>query len=391
MIMEVDRKIYEGEEQGGENLMNIAIWGAGKFGSYVGGKLIGKHTVICYIDNNAENMEDVLGVRVVSPAEYMENYAQKVDTVLIAVLDYNEIYEQVCRMKIERFGIVGRLVYQFQLGIADDIFSDVNIVFKSDIADKKVYMKKLETNVVDYCNLNCKGCSHFSNLFPHGAAVGYESFEKDIRHLSREVFIGHFDLLGGEAFLSERLSDYIVCLRRYMPKTTITVVSNGTLIPRQSPELLSCIRDNQVLISITEYPPTSKLRSEITGTLERFGIMYEFRKVAETFGKNIDLTGKNDPYKAQTECRESRCHFLRNGKIYKCPFSALGGHFFDQYNIPLHFEEGIDIYDEKMDLEQALKNMDTEPIALCKYCGKEERFVWEVSKNPEREEWLIQE
>ena len=142
-------------------------------------------------------------------------------------------------------------------------------------------------------------------------------------------------------------------------------------------------------MSITEYPPTSKLRNEIMDTLEKWNIKYKFRKVVGDFGKNIDLTGKNDPYKAQTECRESRCHFLRNGKIYKCPFSALGNYFFNRYNIPLHFEEGIDIYDESIDLPKALQKLDTEPIELCKYCGEEERFTWEVSNKPKSSEWTI--
>lgn len=369
--------------------MNIAIWGAGKFGLYVGGQLIGKYNIICYIDNNAEHIEDVLGVKVVLPDEYVESYAQKTDKILIAVWDCNEIYEQICRMGIEGFGIVDRLVYRFQLKIADDILNDFNIVFQSDFADKKICMKKLETNVVDYCNLNCKGCSHFSNIFPKGASVGYESFERDIRYLSQKMFIGHFDLLGGEAFLSENLAQYIGCLRKYMPKTTIAIVSNGTLIPRQSPELLSYIREARVLVSITEYPPTSKLRGEIINTLEQFGIMYEFRKRVETFGKNIDLTGGNDPDIAQRECRESRCHFLRNGKIYKCPFSALGGYFFEKYDIPLRFEEGIDIYDEEIELGQALKALDTKPITLCGYCGKEESFAWKASDKPESEDWIV--
>ena len=118
--------------------MDIAIWGAGKFGSYVGGKLINKHTIICYIDNNAENIENVLGIMVVSPAEYVEKYAQKVDTVLIAVLDNNEICEQICRMGIENFGIFDRMVYRYQLEIADDILKDYNIVFYSDYAGKKI-------------------------------------------------------------------------------------------------------------------------------------------------------------------------------------------------------------------------------------------------------------
>lgn len=368
--------------------MNIAIWGAGKFGFYVGTQLIKRQNVVCYIDNNAENIEDVLGIKVVSPDEYADGYSQKVDVTLIAVLDYLPIYKQLCQMKIDRIGIIGELIYRFQLEISDDLINDVNIVYNSDFGHKS-YMKKLETNVVDYCNLNCKGCSHFSNIFPHGASVGYESFEKDIIRLSQKIFIGHFDLLGGEAFLSEDLGKYIECLRKYMPKTSITIVSNGTLIPRQNSALLSFIKENSVLVSITEYPPTSKLRSEIIDTLEQFGIMYEFRRMVDDFGKNIDLTGGNDPYTAQKECRESRCHFLRNGKIYKCPFSALGGRFFEQYNIPIHFEEGMDLYDESIDWGQALKLLDAEPIELCRYCGKEERFTWAVSDKPERNEWII--
>lgn len=371
--------------------MNIAIWGAGRFGLYVGRQLIRKHDIVCYIDNHAENTGYVLGVKVVSPDEYAENYQHKTDVVLVAVLADNEICRQLCQMGVENFGTVGNLVYKHQLAISDDILNDMNIVYHADYSGQNGYMKKLETNVVDYCNLNCKGCSHFSNIFQKGEEVGYESFEKDIMRLSQKMFIGHFDLLGGEVFLSERLADYIGCLRKYMPKTTISIVSNGTLIPRQSAELLSYIRENQALVSITEYPPTSKLRNEIIYTLEKFGIMYEFRKMVETFGKNIDLTGENDPYEAQTQCRESRCHFLRNGKIYKCPFSALGSHFFGKYDIPLRFEEGVDIYDEKIDLGQALKNLDTEPIELCKYCGKEERFAWEVSNNPKGSEWIVRE
>lgn len=369
--------------------MNIAIWGAGKFGTYVGGQLIGKQNVVCYIDNNVEDKSELLNTKVVLPNEYMNYYHKDTDIVLIAVLAYSKIYEQIRQMKIEKFGIISRPVYKYQLDFSDDILNDANIVYNTDIDNKSGYMKTLETNVVDYCNLNCRGCSHFSNIFQKGASVGYKSFEKDIIHLSRKIFIEHFDLLGGEAFLAENLAEYIECLRKYMPKTTITIVSNGILIPKQSPELLSYIKGNRVVVSITEYYPTLKLENEIRNTLEKYGIMYEFRKVVEEFGKNIDLTGENNPYRAQEECRESHCHFLRNGKIYKCPFSALGGHFFEKYNIPLHFEEGINIYDESIDLGLALRSLDTEPINLCRHCAKEERFTWGVSNKPESDEWLV--
>lgn len=369
--------------------MNIAIWGAGKFGTYVGRQLIGKQNVVCYIDNNVGNRNKLLNTKIISPDEYMIDYDKNTDIVLVAVLSYGRIYEQIRKMKIEKFGIISRAVYEYHLDLSDHILNDVNVVYNTDIESKSGHMKTLETNVVDYCNLNCKGCSHFSNIFHKGATVGYESFEKDITCLSQKIFIEHFDLLGGEAFLAENLAKYVECLRKYMPKTTVTIVSNGILIPRQSSELLSYIRDNHVIISITQYPPTVKLGSEIRNTLDKYGIVYELRNVVGDFGRNIDLTGENDPYKAQTQCRESGCRFLRNGKIYKCPFSALGSYFFEYYNIPLHFEEGVDIYDEAIDWEHALNSLGAEPIELCRYCGKEERFTWEVSNKPACSEWIV--
>lgn len=367
--------------------MNIAIWGAGGFGQYVGKQYEGKQNLICFVDNNSEIRGDVMGIRVVSPDEYLSDYMSAADAVLIAVKDWQSVYRQLCRMKVRQFGVIDGWVYQYQLVLSDDILNDMHICWNRDFDNKKAYMKKLETNVVDYCNLNCKGCSHFSNIFRKGDTAGYESFEKDIQYLSDKVLVGHFDLLGGEPFLSDDLAKYIKCLRDYMPKTSITIVSNGILIPRQSAELLSYIKENGVLVSMTGYPPTLKLKDAIEDTLEQFGILYEFRRSVESFGKNIDLSGKNNPYVAQTKCREARCHFLRNGKIYKCPFSALGSYFFDKYAIPLHFEEGIDIYDETNDLRKALQTLDTDPIGQCNYCGEEERFSWEVSNTPECGEW----
>ncbi len=372
-----------------ENVMNIAIWGAGKFGTYVCERLKEKRHTIIFIDNNAENINSVMGTKVVSPAEYMKCYKSNIDVLLVAVLEWQEIWQKLCEMEIDNCGVVNSGVYYYQLNLAEDILKDTHIVWKSELENKKAFMKKLETNVVDYCNMNCRGCSHFSNIFQKGDTVGYESFKKDIQYLSNKVFISHFDLLGGEAFLSKQLGQYIECLRQYMPKTSISVVSNGLLIPKQSEELLAYIKEKDVLVSITEYPPTAKRKDKIIGTLEKFGIWYEFRGHVETFGKNIDLSGKNDPYRAQRECREFRCHFLRNGIIYKCPFSALGNHFFTRYEIPLHFEEGVDIYDDKTDLHKALQALDTDPIEQCRYCGREERFSWEVSMQPESSEWLI--
>lgn len=370
--------------------MNVAIWGAGKFGKYVFSQLKSNDAVqiTCFIDNGICKDEE-LGVFVVSPTTYIEKYEKITDFVLVAFNGSVRILEQLRSLGIERFGFVARCVYSCKLPLAVNLEQDKNIIYNDDKMFENVCMDSLETNVVDYCNLNCKGCSHFSNLFSRGSGISYRTFEEDIKCLSTKVSIVQFNLVGGEALLNDKLTDYILCLRKYMPRTRIEIVSNGLLIPYQKEEVFECIRDNDVTVSITEYPPTTAVLQKIEDSLRKYEILYSLRPAVKTFGKNITLSGDNDIYVAMNSCRESQCQFLRDGKIYKCPFSALGNYFFKHYKIPICLHGGIDIYDNTLDWKEEIQKLCNEPIDACRYCGKEERFAWERSDNPLREEWLI--
>ena len=369
--------------------MNIAIWGAGEFGKYVMGQLRYKEGlhIGCIIDNHAKGC--IAGINIVSPMEYSETYKTQTDCVLVAFLKGISIQDQLLEMGIEKWGIVKDDVFTKKLILQSDLTTDKNIMWNTDKELELPLMETLETNVVDYCNLNCKGCSHFSNIFEKGAQVSYGIFERDIKFLSEKIYVRRFNLLGGEVFLNSRILDYIACLEQYMPKTSIVLVTNGLLIPNLDKEILAGLAGHQVEISITEYPPTLRMKDQIRKTLEQYHISHSFRRTVMTFGKNIDLSGMNDAQKAQSVCREHKCQFLRDGKIYKCPFSALGNHFFDYYDIPFHFDEGIDIYNEDMDWKETICNLREKPIEMCRYCGAEERFAWEVSTHPQKEDWLV--
>ncbi len=369
---------------------NIAIWGAGKFGSYVLEQLQKNETanIVCIIDNHAD-LKEKGNIDIVDPSAFLAKYIDKTDYILVAFWDAKAIRKQLHDMGIKLWGEIDNCVYSQQLQLLVNLHKDKNIIWNSDKEFNLAVIDTLETHVVDYCNLNCKGCSHFSNLFDKGAQIPYEIFERDIKHLSNKIYIKNFNLLGGEALLSERIEDYISCLGEYMPKTNIVLVTNGILIPSLKQEVLECMAKYSVRVSITEYLPIKKLKDKMVLVLEQYNIDYEFREGIDTFGKNIDLLGKNDPEMAQQMCRESTCQFLRNGEIFKCPFSALGNYFFNYYNIPLHFKEGINIFDENIEWDGVAEKLRKQPIEQCKYCGPEERFPWEVSLHPQKEEWLI--
>lgn len=371
--------------------MDIAIWGAGKFGRFIIQQLINRSNVVVkyIIDKRADELKEVFGIPVVSSETFKSSFAEDVEIVLVAFVNSMLNIKELKRLEIRKLGIVSDLAYKYGVTLSNNILKDRQIIWSDNINENLPCLPILETNVVDYCNLNCKGCSHFSNIFPKGSKVAFEIFKKDIQCLSQEINIIQFNLLGGEALLCDELEDYIRCLTEYMPATRIQLVTNGILIPRQSPDRLRFFEQNNVYISITEYPPTAKMREEIIKTINQYGIHFEMRQLVSTFGKNIDMSGENDPWEAQRTCRESRCHFLREGKIYKCPFSALGNYFFEYYDIPLRFNEGIDIYNGENDWKEIINNLNEVPVEQCRFCGAEERFTWAVSLNPEKEEWVI--
>ena len=373
--------------------MNIAIWGLGKFGKYIYRMLNNsqQHTVKCFIDKNADSCRKYRGIDVYTPDEFKGRWNNDVEAVLIAFIGSGEVRNYLMPYAGEgrHIGIVQARVFTKQLGLQDDLRQDANIIWENSGTFEKPWLETLETNVVDFCNLNCKGCSHFSNIFPKGHKIPYEIFEKDIKQIAKSIFIEQFNLLGGEVFLCDNLADYFACIAENMPQTKIELVSNGLLIPRVGEEIWRVIQKYNVAISVTEYLPFSKIKEDAVKVLRDHKIPYELRPKVETFGKNVDLSGKNDPYLAQSRCRESNCQFLRNGRIYKCPFSALGNYYFDHYRINLHFDEGFDIYAGDADWFSFAENVRKEPIKQCQYCGGEARFDWAVSNCPQKEEWLI--
>ena len=95
---------------------------------------------------------------------------------------------------------------------------------------KDGYITYMETNIIDSCNLNCKGCSHFSSLFTDKDFYDVNSFARDVQRISEKFDVIRFRLLGGEPFKKHDLADYIKISAKHFPKTHVHLVTNGLLI-----------------------------------------------------------------------------------------------------------------------------------------------------------------
>lgn len=372
--------------------MNIAIRGTGKFGRYIAQKLREneEYTLKYYIDVNLDVCRTYIdGIFVISPDEFQNQYIEEIDCVLVAFMNGIDQFKQIVKSSKCKYGFIRNRVFEAKMDLNGNLLLDNNIIWSDADYLKKPVLRSIETNIVDDCNLNCRGCSHFSNLFEHGAKVPFERYCQDLKQITDHVFVGQFNMLGGEAILNERIIEYIEYARKLLPYSEIELISNGLLLPKMSDDFYKCCARNDITISISGYRPTLMMKDKIKDILTSHNITYIFREDVMEFGKNIDLSGSSNKYEAVKRCRENKCHFFRYGKIYKCPFEALGNIFFSHFGVDIQFEGGTDIYDVDLNWSKLIDKLYEEPVEVCKFCGKEERIEWKVQNKPTLEDWIV--
>lgn len=251
----------------------------------------------------------------------------------------------------------------------------------------------LETHVADTCNLKCRGCMHFSNIASKPNFPDLKEFDRDFKRLS-ELFSNIFiiRLMGGEPLLNRELSAYIEIARQYFPTAELRIVTNGLLILRQPDSLWQIMRKYHVSMDISPYPPTMEIIEKLTAKLDEEGIPYgTIAEKLHDFRKSLTLTPDHDPEKSVQLCQSSHCHFLRAGKIAKCPLPILIGEFNRVYGCSISSNDIYDIYEEcsGTELKQKLEGY----ADMCKYCPDKAAFItWERTENNAcKEDWIVEE
>lgn len=247
----------------------------------------------------------------------------------------------------------------------------------------------LEIHAADHCNLNCKGCMHFSPLVKECVFPDFDKLREDIHQLNK--FIKHIDIiriLGGEPLLNPHLERYIILLRSVFPYSNINIVTNGLLIDKMSDDLCKCIQNNNIHVHISLYPPVIKKKEKIEAYLKENNIVNEISESIDTFTSTYQSKPFVDKFLAKNNC-EIFCNNLRDGKMSCCPNIMYTRYYNDCFGTDYPIEDGlIDIY--KIRSKKELHHRLNLPAALCSYCDRRLSFNWEISKR-RRSEWLSKE
>ena len=256
---------------------------------------------------------------------------------------------------------------------------------------KKESLDYIEYNVVGHCNLNCKGCSHFSNIQKKEFA-DLATFEKDISML-KKLFseIRRINLLGGEPLLHPELASFIQTTRTYYPDAELYITTNGLLIPQINAELIQTMKKCKVSFHITIYQPILQVKEKILKFLQDHQIAYTLIESKEKFRKKMKLEGNQNPKHSYRNCRAKQCFCFHNGLIANCPMNL----YIDRFNEYFHTDikgNVISFYDTTLTAKEIKRKL-LKPNSLCQYCSPYPVFFeWESTNGKEicQSDWTIQ-
>jgi len=308
-----------------------------------------------FIDKNKEG--NVCGCPIVNADVPNEG-----DMIIIAIRD--------CRTAISVYRNLSAIGKENIWWLKDeDIIPDKKI--EDQLFDTQLWSRgavfQVEMHIVDTCNLNCRGCAHFSPIFKTNLPEINQRLA-DVNKLNEKIpYISRFYILGGEPFLNPEIGEYAFRIGEILANSEIWIVTNGILIPKTDSSIMKRIKDSRAKISISRYEPTDKMLDKIRDSLEEYRIPYEIRPSVKKNGFNIPLSLRKESSYDKL-CISNGCLTIWNGYISRCPTLM----YIDTFN--MHFEQnlpnnGIISLDAPISGWNLVDKLN-ERVPLCDYCVK---------------------
>lgn len=256
----------------------------------------------------------------------------------------------------------------------------------------------LDIHITEHCNLNCKGCTHFSPI-AEKEFIDLEIMEKSLMKLSKynKIFKA-IQLLGGEPLLNPDIVKIIPLVRKIFPNSNIIIFTNGLLlnsIDRQLPDFWSLVNEYNIGIKVTKYPinlninlikyicDKHKVKVEFCNNNDKHQ-WYSFKLKRE---KNNLIAFRYKWFKL-FQCSTYHCIQLVGTNLYPCPHSAYMRHIKNRFNLNwTHYKEDyLDI--TKVNSAQEIRKFMIKAVPFCRHCGSRyKKSIWGKSEYSE-DEWI---
>jgi hypothetical protein len=241
----------------------------------------------------------------------------------------------------------------------------------------------LEIYITNECNLSCSNCNRFNNHDFQGHYY-WEDYAEDFEKWSSRINAKFLTIIGGEPSLNPGLETWTKNLRRLWPKTTIMIQSNG----------IGSVYKNRIpwwdkyqvswAVSLHDLSMSPKLLQNWNSVGQSFAGMisaYEFTPATVQPTASGFRVHDSDPNRAFDVCNMRTSHTMFQGKLYKCPITALLPIFCQQHNVEMTDQQqqlinqyqplSADCSEEELQKFAADRNT---PISQCNLCPEKNAF-----------------
>ena len=252
----------------------------------------------------------------------------------------------------------------------------------------------VEVHVTEHCNLNCRGCNHFSSIAGE-EFLEPERFERDFKRLA-ELSATYFaiKILGGEPLLHPRLTEFFAITRKYFPSTPVQLTTNGILLAGQPESFWRSCNEHNITVSVSQYPiKLNKKAIKSIAKSHKVKVVFNGTTAEERMCKiPLDVSGSQDMARSFHKCAISWgcCVTLRDGRLYTCCIVAHIRFFNDFFrqNLIVGDDDYVDIF--KVGSKKDVIDFLEKPFPFCRYCKTgmtQFALRWGLSKK-EISEWI---
>ncbi len=340
--------------------------------------------VECFCDNNINKTQSPMcNIEVIHTPILKTKY--KDANFLISAADIKDVVDQLRLLKYSKWYASNLLLrdfdvsgYQFSAPTDFVEFAVGACLLCHDryLNPDKLFLRSVDIIITERCSLKCRDCSNLMQYYKKPIDCNVKELMQSMDMFSAFIDEVHeFRVIGGEPFMHK---EFHLIIKRLIdePKVRkIVIYTNGTIVPKENQ--IEYLKNNKILVFITDYGIFSKKLNVLTQILLRNNIAYYTQK-ARGWADCAKIMGHYRNIEQQKEIFRSCCAkntvTLSKGKLYRCPFSANADRLLavpdyenDYINIFHEPQETIDIYEMKKRIRMFLLEKDF--LQVCDYCN----------------------
>lgn len=336
--------------------------------------------VECFCDNNTNKTKSSLrGLEVVCAKKLKERYQNAF--FLISVADIQDVVKQLNVLGYDEWSSGNFLlrdfdIFQYQFRVSFDFvrytIDTCLLCHDNYLIPNKIFLRSVDLIITERCSLRCRDCSNLMQYYrnPKNCEV------KEIMHSVDKFFsfvdeINEFRVIGGEPFMNQKFNLIIEKLNDESKVKKIIIYTNGTIIPQENQ--IECLKNNKVLIIITNYGVLSKNFNTLIQKLTDCKVAFYAEKACG-WTNCAGIKKHNRSGEQQKEifrnCCAKNLTTLSDGKLYRCPFAAN----IDRLQaIPNYQNDCANLFSQEPDskIKEKIKSFlfEKEFFQVCDYCN----------------------